>query len=318
MRPVASGPDVPASPRGAIGGRVFRLGPLIRLLRLPQWSKNFLLFAPVVLAHRYMEWPVLRDAALAWFSFGLCASAVYVVNDMRHVEVDRHHPSKCRRPFAAGQIPLSAGFVIAPVVLLAGLATALALPPVFLVVVVAYLVLTTLYTFLLKEQALVDVLALAALYSIRIIAGGAATGIAVSEWLLAFSIFVFLSLGAVKRYTELLRLSAAGTAGAKVHGRGYFVEDRELILPMGVSSGLIAVLVLALYLSSATVTKLYARPGLLWLVCPGMLYWVTRTWLLAHRGEIEDDPLSFTLRDPVTWILALLGLGAVVAAGREW
>jgi 4-hydroxybenzoate polyprenyltransferase len=283
-------------------------------MRLRQWVKNLLLFVPLGLAHRYIEPGPLLSTAIAFVSFGLGASAVYVLNDLLDVEADRHHPVKRRRPFASGDLPLAAGFVLGPALVVLSLGLALLLPRSFVGVLLLYFVLTTFYSLRLKELALIDVMVLASLYTLRMIAGSAASGVEVSEWLLAFSMFVFLSLGAVKRYGELYRLRVSANETAQLRRRGYLAGDLELIVPMGLSSGYIAVLVLALYISSSTVTAMYARPVMLWFVCPLMLYWISRIWLLAHRGLIDDDPLSFAVRDRITWIIAAIGAVVVLVA----
>jgi 4-hydroxybenzoate polyprenyltransferase len=294
--------------------------PLLRVLlsaiRVRQWIKNILVFVPIVLAHRYFEPEPILATAVGFVSFSLAASAVYVLNDLLDVEADRHHPEKRRRPFASGELPLQAGFVLIPVLAGASLAAALLLPPAFALVLGFYFIMTTLYSFALKEIALLDVLVLAALFTTRIMAGSTASGTPVSEWLLAFMMFIFLSLAAVKRYAELLRLRSGNASGAKLKRRGYFAADHELILQMGVSSGFMAVLVLALYITSDTVAVFYSRPALLWLVCPLLLYWVSRIWLLAHRGEVEDDPLMFAIKDWTTWVVVLAGAVVLLAASR--
>ena len=249
-------------------------------------------------------------------AFGLGASAVYVLNDVLDVEADRHHPVKRRRPFASGELPLQAGLALVPLLVVPSVAIALLLPRSFLFVLLLYFVLTTLYSVVLKEIALVDVLLLASLYTLRIIAGATATAVLVSEWLLAFSMFIFLSLAALKRYAELRRLRSENDALAKVKGRGYLAGDLELMVPMGLSSGYLAVLVLALYISSDSVAPLYPRPVLLWFVCPLMLYWISRVWFLANRGQVEDDPLSFAVQDRTTWVVALISAAIVFAATR--
>ena len=291
---------------------------VLRLIRVRQWVKSLLVFLPMLLAHRYLDPDPLASAALAFLSFSLGASAVYVLNDLMDVEADRHHPRKCRRPFASGELPLAAGFLLIPLLAGSSLAIALFLPRGFLVALIVYFGLTTFYSLVLKELALVDVIVLASLYTLRIIAGSEATAIVVSEWLLAFSMFIFLSLGAVKRYAELLRVRSQSANETKVKGRGYFGGDLELVVQMGLSSGYIAVLVMALYITSSSVATFYPHPTLLWFVCPLLLYWITRIWLLAHRGEVQDDPLSFAVRDWVTWIVALLGAAILFAASRAW
>jgi 4-hydroxybenzoate polyprenyltransferase len=289
---------------------------LLSAIRVRQWVKNVLVFMPVVLAHRFLDPEPVLATALGFISFSLGTSAVYVLNDLLDVEADRHHPDKRRRPFASGELPLPAGLVLIPILAGASLATATLLPPGFLLVLGFYFAMTTLYSFFLKEVALLDVLLLAALFTTRIMAGSTASGTPVSEWLLAFSMFVFLSLAAVKRYAELLRLRAGAPTENKLKRRGYFADDHELILQMGVSSGFMGVLVLALYITSDTVTELYSRPALLWLACPLLLFWVGRVWLLAHRGEVEDDPLMFALKDWATWVVILAGTVVLLAASR--
>ena len=288
---------------------------LLRALRVRQWVKNLLVFVPILLAHQFLDAGLLAKSAIAFLSFSLGASAVYVLNDLLDIEADRHHPDKCRRPLAAGDLPLSIGFVLIPLAAGSSLAAALFLPTGFLVTLLFYFLLTTLYSFRLKKIALLDVIVLASLFTTRIIAGSTATGIVVSEWLLAFSMFVFFSLAAVKRYAELLRMRSKTADGeSKLRRRGYFSGDHELILQMGISSGFMAVVVLALFVSSESVTKLYPNPTLLWFACPLVLYWIGRIWLLAHRGEVTDDPLMFAVRDRVTWIVAILGGGILIMA----
>jgi len=283
---------------------------ILSAMRVRQWVKNLLVFVPVVLAHRYLDLEPLSMAALGFLSLSLAASAAYVVNDMLDVEADRHHPDKRRRPFASGELPLQAGFVMAPLLIGASVALTLPLPMAFRGILALYLLTTMLYSFFLKEVALLDVLVLAGLFTVRIIGGASASGVHVSEWLLAFSMFIFLSLAAVKRYAELRRLAGTDSGGVKLKRRGYFKGDEQLILLMGVVSGFMAVLVLALYISSEAVTQLYDRPQLLWFACPLMLYWIGRIWLLAHRGVVTDDPLMFAVRDLTTWLIA--GAGSVI------
>jgi len=308
---------LPASP--AIGREATRgasqAALWLRALRLQQWVKNLLIFLPLLLAHRIGEWDLLFRSLLAFFAFGFAASAGYIVNDLLDLEADRAHPRKRHRPFASGELSSAAGLVVAPLLLAAGMTLALFLPGGALAALGAYLLLTTTYSLLLKQVALLDMLALAALYTLRIFAGSLATGVPVSEWLLAFSIFVFLSLAAVKRYSEVLRLRRESDVVARVAGRGYYPGDLELIRPLGLSSGMIAVLVLALYINSATVTRLYSRPALLWLIGPLLWFWISRVWLLAHRGEMKEDPVFFAVRDPVTWgVAAAAGLAILLAA----
>jgi len=292
---------------------------IVSEIRVRQWVKNLLVFLPTLLAYRFLDGGPLLHSSLAFFAFSFGASAVYVLNDILDLEADRHHPEKKHRPFASGQLPLSAGYVMIPVLLAASMGLAVLLPRDFAVTLLAYFVATSLYSFLLKQIALVDILLLASLYTLRIIAGSAATGIAVSEWLLAFSMFLFLSLAAVKRYVELLRLrqrinDSEHEGEARIKRRGYFADDLELIVQMGLSSGYIAVLVLALYISSDTVAELYDRPQVLWFVCPLLLYWISRIWLLAHRGILQEDPLSFAVNDRITWLIAAVSASVLLIA----
>ncbi len=287
---------------------------LASAIRARQWVKNLLVFVPILLAHRYFDGTHLAGAALGFVAFSLGASGVYVLNDMLDVEADRLHPEKRRRPFASGELPLGAGLALIPLLAGASLGAALVLPPAFGIILGVYFAATTLYSFLLKQFALVDVLMLAGLFTLRIMAGAAASGVDASEWLLAFSMFIFLSLAAVKRFAELQRMVAAGEVASKVARRGYFAADHLLILQMGICSGFMSVLVLALYITSDGVSRLYSRPELLWLACPLLLYWIGRIWLLAHRGEVHDDPLNFAVRDWNTWIVALAGTAVMVAA----
>lgn len=292
---------------------------IVSEIRVRQWVKNLLVFLPTLLAYRFLDSEPMLHSAIAFFSFSFGASAVYVLNDLLDLEADRQHPEKRHRPFASGRLPLRAGYVLIPLLAGASLALAAQLPRAFTFTLITYFVVTSLYSYFLKQIALVDILVLASLYTLRIIAGSAATGIEVSEWLLAFSTFLFLSLATVKRYVELLRLRQRINdpeleGETRVKRRGYFAGDLELIVQMGLTSGYMAVLVLALYISSDTVTELYARPAVLWFVCPLILYWISRVWLLAHRGILLEDPLSFAVNDRITWLIAAVGASVLLVA----
>jgi 4-hydroxybenzoate polyprenyltransferase/phosphoserine phosphatase len=284
-----------------------RISALLRALRLHQWVKNLLLFLPLVAAHQFGDSPSLIAAALAFLAFGLTASAVYLINDLLDLAADRAHPRKCRRPFAAGTLPLVWGLALSPLLLLAAVALSmLTLPRLFTLVLGGYFLLTLAYSVGLKGKPVVDVILLAALYTVRVIAGAAAVVIVPSFWLLAFSMFIFLSLALSKRYTELDGLRQRGELTAA--GRGWHVDDLPLVQTLGTGAGLACVLVLALYIDSAPARQLYATPQVLWLVCPLLLYWISRLWFKTHRGEMDDDPLVFALRDRVS-----LGTGALTA-----
>lgn len=285
----------------------------IKAMRLHQWLKNLLLFVPMLAAHRFTDPKTVIECVLGFLAFSLCASGVYLLNDLLDLAADRHHHSKRRRPFAAGRLPLIDGLLVAPLITLAAFALALALSPFFAATLAAYFVLTLAYSFRLKKRVMVDVVVLAGLYTIRIIAGAVLLAAAPSFWLLAFSMFLFLSLAMLKRYTELHSLRTHGNE--KSHGRGYDVEDLQLLQALGASSGYQAVLVLALYINSTASELLYRRPQVLWLLCPLLLYWISRVWMIAHRGLMRDDPMIFAATDRTSQLVLLLcglvALGAI-------
>ena len=277
-----------------------------RALRLHQWLKNLLLFVPLLAAHRYADGPLVLDAVTAFLCFGLCASSVYVLNDLLDLRDDRHHARKRLRPFAAGQLSIQQGLVAFP--LLVGGAFALAawrLPPAFVGGMAAYYVLTLAYSLWLKRRTVIDVMTLAALYTLRIIVGALALGIPLSFWLLAFSMFIFLSLALVKRYAELFQLRAQG-AMDKARGRGYFADDLGMIASLGAASGYIAVLVLALYINDPATRELYRQQEVIWLACPLLLAWISRVWMLAHRGLMNEDPVVFAVQDRASLLIGVL------------
>lgn len=283
----------------------------LRALRLHQWLKNLLVFVPVVAAHRLGEAPLLAQASMAFLAFGLCASSVYLFNDLMDIEADRHHPSKRARPLASGRVPVTLAPALALGLMAATLAVSVTLPTPFLGVLAAYLVLNVAYSLWLKPVPILDVLILAGLYTLRIIAGSAAIGVWPSTWLLAFSMFLFLSLALVKRYAELMAMRAV--EGAKARARGYRLDDAELLASLGGGAGYLAVLVLALYIEGGA-HLLYSRPQLIWVLCVLLLYWISHLWLMAHRKRMHDDPLVFAVRDPTSQLLlALMAVVVIVA-----
>lgn len=287
--------------------------PYVKALRLHQWLKNALVFVPLVLAHKIFEIDALAMAAVAFVAFGLAASSVYVLNDLADLAEDRRHPSKRRRPFAAGDIPLVHGLVMVPALLAAAFALSLALLPLaFSGVLVVYLAATVAYSFYLKRTMLFDVLTLAGLYTLRIVAGSAALAIPRSFWLLAFSVFLFFSLALVKRYVELRDMGETAKSGER--GRGYRGVDLETLSQFGITSGMLAVLVLALYIDSGASKALYRTPELIWLLCPLMLYLVCRFWILARRGEMHEDPIVFAIRDWRSQLIVAAGAVLLLAA----
>jgi len=282
------------------------LGDWIRQLRLHQWLKNLLIFVPLFAAHRYGEPELLAAALVAFVCFGLCASGVYVLNDLLDLRDDRHHPIKRHRPFASGQLPILAGLAAIPILLSSAFALALwLLPAAFTVSLATYFVLTLGYSLGLKRRMVIDVVALATLYTLRVIGGAMALEIPLSFWLLAFSMFMFLSLALVKRYAELFQMRTQGN-DQKIRGRGYYADDLSMIASLGAAAGYMAVLVMALYVNDAQTTELYSRPAAIWLACPLLLTWVSRIWMLTHRGEMNEDPVIFAARDRVSLAIALL------------
>lgn len=285
---------------------------LRRMLRVHQWLKNLLLFVPLLAAHQLGNGPAWLALLLAFASFSLCASSVYIANDLLDLESDRLHPRKRLRPFASGQMPVWQGVVFAPLLLLASLLLATFVGGQFLPWLLAYFVLTCAYSWGLKRLVLVDCLTLALLYTLRIVAGAAAVGQALSFWLLAFSVFLFLSLAFVKRYAELEVQVLSGKQ--KILGRGYHTTDAPIVQTMGIVSGYASVLVLALYLNSDAVLRLYRAPQVIWGAVPVMLFWVSWMWLQAQRGQMHDDPLVFAVKDRAS-LAAGVAFVAIIAAG---
>lgn len=290
----------------------------IAAMRPHQWLKNLLVFVPLMAAHQYGSVSSLVQSLFAFLVFGLAASSVYVLNDLVDVDADRHHPCKRLRPFASGELALALGWLAWPLMLAGALVLAAAtLPPLFAFLVAGYAVASTAYSIRLKRIPVLDVVTLAALYTQRIVAGGAAIAVPISFWLLAFSMFMFLSLAFVKRYGELRAARDADRVDT-VHGRGYAARDLEMVANLGVCAGQLSVLVLALYVQDAHTVAVYARPQMIWLACPLMLYWVSRVWMLAHRGQVHEDPILFALRDRVSWCIAGLVALVFVVAKVGW
>lgn len=288
----------------------------LRLLRAHQWLKNILLFIPLLAAHQIMNVTAWSALFLAFISFSLCASAVYITNDLLDLESDRLHPRKHKRPFASGTIPIWIGFILSPCLLLISIAFALTINPIFMISLAAYFILTCAYSLRLKRLVIVDCLTLAILYTLRIIAGAAAIGMNLSFWLLAFSIFLFLSLAFVKRYAELWSQQLAGKE--KLHGRGYHTTDAPLIQTFGISAAYASVLVLALYINSDAVKLLYHTPEVIWGVVPLLLFWTNWMWLRAHRGEMHDDPLVFAIKDKVSLLTGFLFVFVLILGTVKW
>ena len=279
---------------------------LLKAARPHQWAKNLLVFLPVLLSHKPRV-ALLLAALLAFACFSLSASATYIVNDLLDIDADRRHPRKHLRPFAAGDLSALAGLALVAVALLLALAGARLLPLPFGLLLLLYVATTLAYSLFLKRFALLDVFVLAGLYTLRLLAGGAATQTPVSHWLSGFSIFLFLSLAIVKRFAELENLRAS-SAPVK-NGRGYLVADTEQMRAFGTASAFAAVVVFANYISGRDVEALYSQPRLLWLIVPLMILWLCRVWLLASRGDLNEDPVIFALTDRMSLLI-----GAAVAA----
>jgi 4-hydroxybenzoate polyprenyltransferase len=290
----------------------FSLRVWLKAIRVHQWAKNGLIFLPALLAHKILQPPVLRESVIAFIAFSLCASSIYLINDLLDLPSDREHPRKRLRAFASGRLSARSGVVASLVLLGIAIYLALLVGQPFALVLLGYYLLTWAYSLRLKRAALVDVITLAGLYTVRIIAGAAATSIPLSFWLLAFSVFMFLSLGIVKRYAEISE--TPDTEAVRIHGRGYGARDLPLLLNLGVASGFCTVVVMALYLNSSDSLLLYRHSKPLWLVCPLLLYWISRVWLLTARGQMHEDPVLFALRDRISvCVLAMLILIVLTA-----
>lgn len=315
---VVVAPDRAAARYQAVNGTALFKAPrqtaktLMKLLRVHQWAKNVLIAVPAVLANELDRLSTDVAILLAFIAFSMLASAIYIINDLSDLDADRRHKTKRNRPLAAGTVSISSGILIAAALIAVSAAVSLHLPLLFQLVLAGYAILTTAYTAALKRMLLIDVLALAGLYTVRVIAGAAATQIDVSFWLLAFSVFFFLSLALVKRYVELDTV-AEGETG-KVSGRGYRVSDRQVLAEAGIAATFSSVLVLALYIDSDQVKLMYDRPYLIWLLCPIVLYLSLRIWVLARRGEMHEDPVVFILSDWRSQFMVVAGALLVLAA----
>jgi 4-hydroxybenzoate polyprenyltransferase/phosphoserine phosphatase len=282
-----------------------------RALRLQQWIKNGLVLVPFLTAHAWTEPGALRATLLAFLAISFTASAIYIFNDLADLADDRAHPVKRDRPLASGALPVSQVLVAAALLLALALACAIQLPLAFGGWLAAYVATTTIYSAELKRRPIVDVMCLAGLYTVRLLAGAAAIGVSASFWLLAFSMFLFLSLALMKRFSELRRQMALGRTRIS---RNYEADDVPIIVAAGLSSAIAAVLVLALYIQSDQISTLYAMPNRIWLACPVLLYWVLRAWFHANRGEVQEDPVAWAAGDPISWLTLALIAGAFAAA----
>lgn len=282
-----------------------RLLDYIKAIRVHQWVKNVLIFVPVLTAHVWQSVDIFSLLA-GFLSFSLAASSVYVLNDLLDLASDRQHPSKKKRPFAAGTINLLHGLLLIPLLLIATACLLFWVPVEFIYALLLYYAITVAYSFGLKKVIMLDAVVLAILYTMRIVAGTVLIGVEFSFWLLAFSLFVFQSLALVKRYTELVLVQSKGEG--KAIGRGYHASDKDMVAALGAASGYIAVLVFALYVNNPEIQQLYQRAEVLWLACPVLLYWISRVWVIAHRGKMHDDPIVFAVKDKQSLLVGLLVL----------
>jgi 4-hydroxybenzoate polyprenyltransferase/phosphoserine phosphatase len=284
----------------------------LRLLRPQQWAKNALVGVPLLTAQQFSPTAILL-AFLAAIAFSACASSVYILNDLIDIQADRGHPTKRNRPFASGDISFATGAVVGIVCLVLAFGVAAFISLTFFSVLSTYFIGTTAYSLLLKRKMMIDAVTLAGLYTVRIVGGAAAIGVPMSEWLLAFSMFIFLSLALIKRYSEMALRFDAGLPDPT--NRNYKAGDLPVIASLAAASGYCAIVVLSLYVSSDTVRTLYAHPYILWLVCPVLLYWISRMLMLSHRRLVNDDPIIFAMKDKVSWatsaLIVLLGVLAL-------
>lgn len=282
-----------------------------KAMRVHQYTKNLLLFVPMFTAHRIDLW-TFSLAVLGVLAFSLCASSVYLLNDLVDLKADRAHLSKRNRPFANGDLPIEVAGILVPCLLIASCLVALLVSWQFLACLLGYFILTTAYTFWLKSKMIVDVVVLAMLYTARILAGGVATGVMVSEWLLAFSIFIFTSLALMKRYVELTALVEKNLPDPK--NRNYKTGDLPIVSALAAASAMNSVTIFALYLSQSAMIKSYSRPWALWAICPILLYWLARALMMAHRRTMDDDPVVFAIRDRVSRIAIVCMVVVVLIA----
>lgn len=283
-----------------------------RAMRCYQWIKNLLLFVPMITSHTLFDPAIAGRAALAFVSFSFCASAVYLVNDLLDLEEDRQHSTKKLRPLASGRISVGAGMVLAAVCLAVGAILAPFVTYRFGIVLVAYLGITSLYSVVLKRLLVIDVVTLAVLYTLRLVAGSAATSIILSPWLLSFAFFLFLSLAFAKRASDLVQ-NRLGNEKV-LPGRGYTTVDLDTVSIAGLCSGFLSALVLALYIDSQSVQLLYRDPALLWGLQPILLFYITRLWIICRRGELTEDPIQYTATELSTYGAAFLTVLVLLAA----
>lgn len=284
--------------------------PLLRELRVHQWVKNLLVFVPLLTAYKVSDLELVKQGILAFLSFSLLASAIYVINDLADINSDREHEKKRTRPVAAAIISVPSAVLLAIALISAGLFAAISVNLEFVAVAVTYLLLTSAYSFFLKQVAVLDCVVLAILYSLRIVAGGLATGISLTYWLLTFSGFLFFSLAWMKRYAEVSK----STSQYNVPGRSYAKGDMPFIFALGMGSALLSILVFVLYIENGLSNSVYEQPELPWLAVLALTFWLGRIWLVSFRGLMHEDPIAFALKDRVSLFCGLLVFASLAVA----
>jgi 4-hydroxybenzoate polyprenyltransferase len=285
---------------------------LLKALRVHQWLKNLLLFVPLLTAINLSSISRLLHVMVAFVAFSLAASSTYIFNDLLDIENDRAHPRKCLRPFASGKLSIISGVVMSVVLMVVAIALALSLSQGFFFMLLLYVMMTIFYTLVLKELVLIDVLMLALLYTLRILAGSIATSVVTSFWLMAFSVFIFFSLALVKRCSELVTMDEKGKMGT--YGRDYRVEDLRVLWPLGIGSALAAVVMFGLFISAPETIIRYATPEMLWLIAIALIYWQSRLWIMTSRGQMHDDPVIFAITDKGSQVIVLFMIVVTIMA----
>ena len=281
----------------------------IKAIRAYQWIKNLLIFVPLITSHRFYSLNLILLSTAAFFAFSFAASAGYVINDLLDLDADRAHPRKKSRPFASGKLSIPRGLILAFILLSGAMVIASQLNSHFLIILLGYFVISFSYSLYFKKIILFDVFILAFLYSTRIIAGGTATHISISFWLVSFSTFIFLSLAFVKRYSELMKITEG--LDMKHRGREYRKEDLNLLQVMGIASGFLSVVVFSLYINSPEVRQLYSRPKILWTISFALLFWISHLWLITNRGEMTDDPIVYAIKDKISYLIFMV-IGLII------
>jgi 4-hydroxybenzoate polyprenyltransferase len=282
-------------------------------MRVHQWLKNILIFVPAAAAHSIADPNIFARVFLAFFSFSVCASSGYLMNDLLDLKADRGHPTKRLRPFASGALSRGFAIMLAVLLFLTAIGFGLLVSRRYVLFLCGYLILTVAYSLALKTMVVLDIFLLAFFYTFRIVLGGEAAGVPVSFWLAAFSIFFFFSLAIAKRFVEVRRLLVAEAKG-RIERRDYRPEDLPMLGMWGAASGCASVVVLALYINSQDVTRLYRQPAFLWPVCLAVLFWLTRVWMLVNRNELPYDPVEFAVRDWRTYVIAAFVMLSVALA----